>query len=285
MWLKAARVVTTHPTPELVPVTGEGFFLEPVQHSDFAFYYFDDMYGNMYGNQALGAAGAQAAAASGAPAAKKGSEKLETRFLRMLSSAGVEEVTIDAFGDSGITTLAGFRFLAKDEDRLRALLKKDPIKLDEDNSIAEAVQVSNIISVYESAKETIAVENKHKAERLYQDLPPKLNVGELEGLKKLFEKAEYELNPIQIPSDAYFERKTHELETRYVAEALTRVTNSKQQDVNDILTCLTSAFWQYLFCKYEPVGLETCYVAVQNEMIGITAIFVRSQLALTHLFS
>ena len=158
---------------------------------------------------------------------------MEARFNWMLASAGVSDKTLDCLGDAGLTSLAVFRHVAKDEDKLRAFLKKDPIKLDEDNTVEEALEVARIVSVYEAAKETILVENKHRAERLYQDLPPRVHPGEVDSLKELFESTEYELNPIQIPSEAYYERKTHELEARYVAEPLSRVTNSKQQDIND----------------------------------------------------
>ena len=49
----------------------------------------------------------------------------------------------------------------------------------------------------------------------------------------MIRNSQFKLNPVQIPSEAYFERKMHELETRFKAESLTRVTNSKQEDVND----------------------------------------------------
>ena len=160
-------------------------------------------------------------------------DKIEPRFAWMLDGAGVSTETMDKFGKLGLLTLQLFRFIAKDEDKLREFLKKDPILLDHEGDAMAALEVARIVGVFESSKETIAVENHHKAQRLHQDLPPKANPGEVEGLTKLFVTTKFKLAPIMIPSEAYYERKTHELETRFKAEPLSRVTNSKQEDVND----------------------------------------------------
>ena len=60
----------------------------------------------------------------------------------------------------------------------------------------QALEVARLVGVYKSAKETIAIENKHRAERLHQDLPPKISPSEIKGLQKMFESTEYELNPV-----------------------------------------------------------------------------------------
>jgi hypothetical protein len=188
-------------------------------------------YLNMFGPTAAQAPGASALG-SAAPAGPA-RNKLESRFGWLLANEGVSAATMDAFGDLGLHTLTNFRYIAKDDDKLRQFLKKAPFNLDEDADARQALEVAKVVAVFEAAKETVTVETKHRAERLHQDLPPKVSPGELDNLKKLFEQSEYKLNPVQVPSEAYFERKIHELETRFKAEPFSRVTNSKQEDSND----------------------------------------------------
>ena len=149
-----------------------------------------------------------------------------------MANAGVTDAVLGKFGDFGLTSLITFRHVAEDERALRALLALSPFDLDV-KVPKDALEIAKVCSVYEASVQTVAVENRYRAERLHQDLPPQLNHGELDAIKKVFEAAEYKLNPVEIPSDAYFERRIHELEARFVAEPLSRVTNSKQQDVND----------------------------------------------------
>ena len=205
----------------------------------------------MYGAQVSTAAATAGSTPVGAAApAGPDREKLESRFKWLLASADVSDAIQDALGKLGVVSLALFRHFAKDEDKLRNILKKDPFKLDEDADALQALEVARLVGVYESAKETIAIENKHRAERLHQDLPPKLNPGDLQFLVKLFEKAEYELDEVQTPSEAFLERKIHELETRFVAEPLTRVTNFSQADVNDS----RNMSWDHVNSKFVEKG-------------------------------
>ena len=191
--------------------------------------HFDEMYATRTVAAAPGPSAMGTASGAGQPR-----DKLEARFSWLLMSAGVQEATLDKFGTMGLTSLQMFRHIATDDNALRNLLRKKPFELDDTGGDAlQALEVAKICSVYEASKESIAVENKYRAERLHQDLPPKLNPGEMDALQKTFESSHYKLNPIQKPSDAYFERKTHELEARFIAESLSRVTNSKQQDIND----------------------------------------------------
>ena len=88
----------------------------------------------------------------------------------------VSEATMDKFGAFGLVSLQTFRHIATDEKAFRELLRKDPILLD-DTKPVDALEVAKICSVYETAIQTISVENRYKAERLHQDLPPRLNLA------------------------------------------------------------------------------------------------------------
>ena len=138
---------------------------------------YDPDYDNMYGPLATSSAAVSTSAIGAASATGPPRDKLESRFAWLLSSEGVADSTMDAFGTLGLLTLSNFRYIAKDEAKLRAFLKKDPFKLDEDDNAKDALEVAKVVAVYESAKETVAVEVKHRAERLHQDLPPKVTPG------------------------------------------------------------------------------------------------------------
>ena len=114
----------------------------------------------------------------------------------MLTNADVSNDTMQKFGTFGLISLQTFRHIATDEPALRALLKKSPFDLDDTNP-AGALEVAKVCSVWETAIQTIAVENRHKAERLHQDLPPRVNSGEMDSLKKVFEASEHKLNPVE----------------------------------------------------------------------------------------
>ena len=117
------------------------------------------MYGPIVAQQqAVGSATASASALGPAAPAGPPRDKLEPRFAWMLASEGVTEATMDAFGTLGLLTLTNFRYIAKDEDKLRLFLKKSPFKLDEDADAKDALEVAKVVAVFESAKETVAVE-------------------------------------------------------------------------------------------------------------------------------
>ena len=102
---------------------------------------FDDV---MYASTATASTATGGTSAIGAaPPAGPDRNKLESRFLWLLTSAGVKDSTMDAFGKMGMHSLTLFRHLAKDDDRRRKLLKKAPIDLDEDADTDQALEVAN----------------------------------------------------------------------------------------------------------------------------------------------
>ena len=85
------------------------------------------------------------------------------------------------------------------------------------------MKVAKLIGAWEAAKTSVQVETEANAQRQQQGLPPRVTTLEVEGLKRIFEKAVHPLSPIMDPSDAFFERKIGEVEVRFEVDALTRV--------------------------------------------------------------
>ena len=178
---------------------------------------------------------ATVASASGSAAAsgvQAGRTKLEARFAALLEGAEVDVEIMDKFGDMGLKKLSMFTSLGKDEDRLRAFLKKAPLLLDEETDIPTALKIAKLVSVWECAKTTVHVENEAQAQRQSQGLPPKTGDKEVATLRCIFEARHFPLTEVMVPSDGYFERKIGELEKVWEAEPLSDVTNKCQRDVN-----------------------------------------------------
>ena len=188
----------------------------------------------MYTNQQhlIAAPAAPSAGPAAAAAPPAGREKLEPRFAAMLEGADVDVKTMDAFGTVGLRTLAVFTGLGKDDEKLRAFLKKPPIDLDEDKDVMSSLEVAKLVSVWEAAKTTIHVENEAKAQRQNMSLPPRVGDKEVANLRSIFETSFFKLDDVMIPSDGYFERKVGQMEKVWEAEPLTDITNVCQKDVN-----------------------------------------------------
>ena len=93
------------------------------------------------------AAAAPGASGTGPPANGPDRDKLESRFLWMLSNAEVADDLLDKFGTFGLTSLVKFRYIAKDEDKLRAFFKKKPFELDDDIDAKAALELAKLIGV------------------------------------------------------------------------------------------------------------------------------------------
>ena len=66
------------------------------------------------------------------------------RFLWMLTNAEVPDDLLDKFGAFGLTSLVKFRYIAKDEDKLRAFFKKRPFELDDEDVPIIRVRVDGL---------------------------------------------------------------------------------------------------------------------------------------------
>ena len=77
---------------------------------------------------------------------------------------------------------------------------------------------------------------KQKAERVVNNLPPQLSVGDIDNAVKVFERAELALTKFTTPSKAFMELLQGQIESHYEPFPLTLVTSLDNQAANTTST-------------------------------------------------
>ena len=167
------------------------------------------------------------------PAQKTGKDLIEPRLLAMFISAGVSGPTMDLLGTGGVKTLALFTSIADTKEGFRIFLEKDTV-LGKPDDLAGIMEHAAVMSVYKAAMTSVDVEVEANAKRRQEMKPPQLKLGELDSIVKVYQSSPggFPISSVMTPSGAYIERKILKLESSWVAESLTRVTNRNQQDIN-----------------------------------------------------
>jgi hypothetical protein len=135
----------------------------------------------------------------------------------------------------GVTTVAKFGSLCKDQDELRKLLKED-LGLDADAGLKDRVQVANFICAFRNAstrtEEIAKFEGEQEARQQTKNLPQ----SEFLAMKSAFESKWWKLEDVDVPARTFVEKRAEELESGELrAECLTSVLN-REQDDDDFLT-------------------------------------------------
>ena len=109
-----------------------------------------------------------------------GRNKLEPRFLSILTSARVPEAQMDLLGDGDFDTAAIFANVARNDAAFESFCK-DVLNVDPAVRPADFLLRARLTTAWESCKTRSAVETRAEAERAAQQLPPQIAIGDLEG--------------------------------------------------------------------------------------------------------
>ena len=161
-----------------------------------------------------------------------GRDKLEARLQALCHNNQVAEAIMDLMGDNDLLTTSLLKNTFSDKEEWRDALKQAPFSLS-GTDFATQLQVGRLVGVYEACCASSEVEVKATAGRIRQNLPPEINVQEILQSQKIFEKANFELTRVMLPSKGYFERMVLQVEVGFEEVPLTTVTNLTQDDVND----------------------------------------------------
>ena len=135
----------------------------------------------------------------------------------------------------GVTTVAKFASLCKDQDELRRILKEE-VGLDADAGLRQRVQVASFICAFRSActrtEEVAKYEGEQEARQQTKNLPQ----SEYLAMKSAFEGKWWVLEDADVPARTFIEKRAEELEAGEMkAESLSSVLN-REQDDEDFLT-------------------------------------------------
>ena len=169
-----------------------------------------------------------AAPASTAPASD-GLGKLEPRFLAMLQERLIPELVMQKFVDADILEIAVYGNIGSAKDKVEEFLK---LVVDVDPALrpADFALKAKLLTIWESCRTRIEVENKTSAERQVANLPPQISPDEYEAAKRSFEALQgYQpgrFPPHLMPSQPLFERLLEQVQKLYVLTELTTVINA-----------------------------------------------------------
>ena len=172
------------------------------------------------------------ASSSATAAPKQGKDHMEPRLLAMFLAAGVKDETLNKLGPY-IKTMSLLTAIADTKEAFRKFLEMDTV-MGKPNDITTTMEQAAVMSVYKAALTTVSVEVEAQAKRRLENKPPQLKMGELDTMVKVYENSPgaWPITRVMTPSQAYVERKILELESSWVPESLSRVTNREQQDIN-----------------------------------------------------
>ena len=178
-----------------------------------------------------------AALVAAASAGSTGADKLEARLHAMLNNADASSDTLNKLGAAGLTTVALWTSLADSKEKFRELLETDDVNVKSTNddgtkSLPKTLEQAKVMGVWKACRASDELEVKTDAQRRLDRQPPTISEEDLDNCIKLFEAKKWPLPDEMCPSGAYLERKLGELESRFKAEPLTRVTNKRQEDIN-----------------------------------------------------
>ena len=157
-------------------------------------------------------------------------QKLDPRFLAMLSQAKIEDTTCTTMGDKGYTTAELFGSFPTElafRSFCKRILKVDPETEDDD-----ILRYSRLSIVYKACLARSEVENKERVERAVAQLPPQLTENDFDTARRAYETTlGYELPEHLVPSRPFFEKLLAQAESQYEAIKLTHVTSLAEQKV------------------------------------------------------
>ena len=164
-----------------------------------------------------------------------GLEKLEPRFISLLQERNVPEVVMLRFAAAECLDVPIYGNIGKDkeavEDFLKAVIEVDPTQRPGD-----FILKAKLLTVWESCRTRIDVENKVSAERQLANLPPQVAPEEYEMAKRAFEASQGcqpgRFPPHLMPSQPFFERLIDQVQKLFTVTCLTTVTNACQADSN-----------------------------------------------------
>ena len=160
----------------------------------------------------------------------------DIKFL--LAREQVEESLQAKMFSVGITTMARFAAIAKDEDDLKKVLK-DEFELDASVDLASRVKVAGVLVAFKAAssrsERVTEIEGEMSAKRLQKPLP----MSEYTAMRMAWEQRYWPLEDSQTPGRSYVEKRCDDLESGdFRHEPLTSVL-SREEDTSE---CFIS-FW------------------------------------------
>ena len=164
-------------------------------------------------------------------------ETMAVRLQSILADAEVSTEVQDQLADAGITSLGLFASMGDSDKAVREFLA-DVVGLDPAGETDRAIrakvrmEITRICSAYGVSKASHEVEIKANAERSSQMLPVIVSKEEFTACRNAFEKCEYKLVDEIAPSKPFFERKVTELSNEFIAEHLTTVTTTTQEEAS-----------------------------------------------------
>ena len=191
---------------------------------------FFEIYLIMYALPAASAA--LTASINAASAAATGKDLLEARLLALLSAEGCTSDTLDKLGNGGLTTMAIFASIEEDKKDFRKMII-DSFFAGAPADLPAKLQPAHIMTVYKACLAHEEVALKQATERRANKQAPNITEEDIDICWKLFENKYHQLTKTMCPSPAYFAGKEGEIESCWKAEALTRVTNYDQDDINN----------------------------------------------------
>ena len=130
----------------------------------------------------------------------------------------------------GITTVAKFSALVKDQEDLREMLKKDFALDSETGGLKVRSTIASILVAWSSAKRRADRKAELDVEHEVRDEPKKLPSGDRHAMKTAFEKQFWKLDDLMCPSRRYLEKKLDEIQKNELrAELLTEVISVKDE--------------------------------------------------------
>ena len=113
-------------------------------------------------------------------------DAMEPRLLAVLANNGVSTTTMDTMATAGLTAFTVFTHLATDRAQLCTVISKAPLEIN-DSTFDKVLEQAKVVAAWEASKIMREVEVKRDSERRALNLPPELQVGDLETAIKVFE--------------------------------------------------------------------------------------------------
>ena len=159
-----------------------------------------------------------------------GMQKLDPRFLAMLSQAKIEDAICTTLGDKGYDTAELFGSFPT-EVAFRSFCKRI-LKVDPETEDDDILRYSRLSIVYKACMARTEVENKERVERAVAQLPPQLTENDYDTARRAYEAdLGYELPEHLVPSRPFFEKLLAQAESQFEAIKLTHVTSFAEQKV------------------------------------------------------
>ena len=139
------------------------------------------------------------------------------------------EASLVKLADLGMNTLTLLRNVAGNRDEFVVFLK-DALGFDPSARIADYLEISKLVGVWNRSNISEDVLVKQQADRAASHLPPQLAPHEHLDAKEMWERdVGSELEESLTPGKAYFERLIHQSDTSFQAESLTTVVSMDQE--------------------------------------------------------